>query len=716
VNTLAQTLTTATLAAAQPGAVPPSTHNVLLRNPTPLPGPLTPGIVAGVLTNTAGGRRSVDQRPALSVFLGPGTTVHGLAHWVTRTMWPAGAPAATDEEKLQIARGLWVWNQGYLAWHSSTPWRAGLWFPLPVEVTEAGESWITDWETVRGWGATHPELVNTTLEVPAASLPLPDPHLLRAAVATVLTGMSLDDAATYVEKRLVGNPFEAVFRIVELLRQVETANPADAAALAVGIVRRLAAWELELLAGVTSGHAVLRRLFALARRATGAEATAARAALGAALRLARTEAGEWQPPELVGPGVVPVDLPLPPVAATTALVAANPTDAVKQETVGGPRYMIHGRDLHVGAQTSEKTKTWFGPAYGGRQEPASFIVENAAAIGLTSEADLARLRVVRLISPKEGMLDASRGADSGLLSTGIQQWSAHVNEELTVLLARYRNAAPDLYDLYFGMWGLQVELWWKEGGAEAVAETADPAKVRADNPEAFHADGTPKTGKDFAPRYATFFEVPPGQPRRRLPAPVGAPGVVKPRQAFFGVTKVGNKYHIAPHWCGRVRLASLCSTEYKVTQIWTGVWRFERLARQADPAAIKLEVRGRAFRVRDFVSSEFIAAVALDQHINKPGYVRAAIRGAIVRTERAIARMPADRQHELRPFDTAPANSPLRPAWLRLFQLNYLIERDIYDKQIRDHYLLLLQDRFANDTDLTGLDGEPGSFHGWVGE
>ena len=713
-NTLAQTLATATLAAAQPGAVPPSTYNALLRNPVPLPGPLTPTVVDWPLTNTAGGRRTGDQRPTLSVFLGPGATVHGLAHWITKRLWPAGMTAPTDEGRLQIARGLWAWNQSYLTWHSSEPWRAGLWFPLPVEVTEAGDSWNTDWEAVRLLGLAHPEIAATVLELPAASLRLPEPNLLRQVVATWRTGLSLDDMAAFVERRIVGNPFEAVFRIVEILRQVETTNPADAATLAVKITARVPAWELELLAGVTSGHALLRRLFTLASRATGAEATAAVTAVGTALGLTRTEAGVWQPPELVGPRVVPDELPLPPVAATAPLTAVNATDAPTQEKAGGIRYMIHGRDLHLGQQTTENTKTWYGPAYGGRLEPASFIEANEALIGLTSDAERARLRVVRLISPKEGMLDASRSADAGLLSTGIQQWSAHVNEELTVLLARYKNAAPDLYDLYFGMWGLQVELWWKSAGVEAVAETPDPVKVQAANPEAYNADGTPKAGKDFAPVYATLFEVPPGQPRRRLPAPTGAQNAVKPRQAFFGVTKTGNKYHIAPHWCARVRIASLCSTEYKVTQIWTGIWRFERLARQP-LAGAALKVRGRQFRIRDFISSEFLAAVALDQHINKPAKVPPAIDAAITRTERAIARRDPATQHELRPFDPEPATAPLRPAWLRLFQLNYLIERDIYDKQIRDHYLLLLQDRFKNDTELTGLDGAPGSFHGWVG-
>ncbi|GAA2713348.1 hypothetical protein ACFY2R_23745 [Micromonospora olivasterospora] len=713
-TSLAQTLATATLAAAQPGAVPPSTYNVLPRDPAPLPGPLMRPIVNGALVNGVGGRRTGGQRPTLSVFLGPGATAHGLAYWITQRLWPAGLPAPSVEDRLQIARGLWAWNEAYLTWHGTEPWRAGLWFPLPVELAMAGDSWVTDWESIRLLGLAHPEIPGTTLELPAEPLRLPDPNLLRQAVAAWRGGLSLDDMAALLEKRVVGNPFEVVFRIVEVLRQVETASPADAATLAVKVTARLAAWELDMLAGVTSGHALLRRLFTLASRAGGEPATAAVAALGTALGLTRTEAGAWQPPELVGPRVVPVDLPLPPVAATAPPAAVNPTDAAAQEKTGGIRYMIHGRDLSLGVQTSEETKTWHGPANGGRLDPAAFIVDNEAAIGLTSDHERARLRVVRLIAPKEGMLDASRSADVGLLSTGIQQWSAHVNEELSVLLARYRNAAPDLYDLYFGMWGLQVELWWKVGGAEAAAETPDPVKVRAANPEAFHADGTPKAGKDFAPQYATLFEVPPGQPRRRLPAPTGAQTAVKPRQAFFGATKVGNKYHIAPHWCARVRLASVCSTEYRVTQIWTGIWRFERLARQPLGEST-LKVRGRQFRIRDFVSSEFLAAVALDQHINKPAKVPLAIDAAITRTERAIARLDAATQNELRPFDPGPA-TPLRPAWLRLFQLNYLIERVIYDKPIRDHYLLLLQDKFKNDTELIGLDGAPGSFHGWVGE
>ncbi|MFG3604479.1 hypothetical protein [Micromonospora chersina] len=709
------------LATEHPGSTPPMTYNVLLRVPAGSAAG-TPTIVQGTLQNTIGGRRTPAQRSTLSVFLCPGATLRGIAYWLLRTIKPTGAPDATPYDEMSVAEGLWGWNRDYLAaLGGPTAWRTGLWLPLPVEVAAGGAQWVTDWATVGGWSDRFPATSGVSLDAPAQHLPLPDPAALTADVTTWRAGRDLDELADAIERDLVGNPFEAVFRIVEILRQVAAEDADDAVDLAAEVTGRLTAGELATLAGVSAGHGLLRRLWSLVGPSSAGDAEDARDLLGPALGLTRTGSGAWQPPDVIGPAVLPDELtpvpPAPPVKgkkpAPQGLVVPW---KVAAENPGGRHTMVLGRDLCIGVTDSYTQKngtSWSGPAYAGRLDPAQFIQSNAAAIGFTTAAERARLRVVELIAPNEGRLDAARGADKGTLSTGIQQWSAHLNEELPVLLARFKRVAPDHYDLFFGMYGLQPEPWWRVGGKEAAVEVADPAQVRAANPEAFDSGGEAKQGKEYAPRYATLFRVPPGGGRQRLAEPPDSVVEVLPRHAFFGVSAKGKAYTVAPEWCGRIRLASLCSLPYNTVQVWTAVWRFERLARQPLGKAT-LTVRGRQYRIRDFVSSEYAAALVIDQHINAPFWVTEAIDRAINRTERAIARMPEPMRTELRPFDEG-ASASLRAPWLRLFQINYLAERNLVGKAERDMRITGLHDRFDESNAWAGLDPEPGTFSGWVG-
>ncbi|MEH0972624.1 hypothetical protein V6U77_16005 [Micromonospora sp. CPCC 205546] len=718
---VAEAVAAAGLVTDHPGATPPMTYNVLLRVPAGSAAGV-PTTVRGTLQNRVGGRGAPASRPTLSLFLGPGATLRGIAYWLTRTVKPSGAPDATPYDEMRVARALWAWNRDYLAaLGGQVAWRTGLWLPVPVEIAADGAQWVTDWDTVAGWADNLPTGLPASLDAPAQHLPIPDPVALRAEVTAWSTGRDLAEVADVVERDLVGNPFEAVFRIVEILGRIQARDAQDAVELAATVVGRLAGGELATLAGVTAGHALLRRLWSLVGPADDGDAEEARDALGPALGLTRTGSGGWQPPDVVGPTVVPDELPAVPPAPPVKGRKPAPQGLVvpwKQptENPGGRHTMVLGRDLCVGVTDSYTQKngtSWTGPAYAGRLDPARFIQDNAATIGLTTAQERARLRVTELIAPNEGRLDAARAADKGTLSTGIQQWSAHLNEELPVLLARFKRAAPDHYDLFFGMYGLDTEPWWRVGGKEAVAEVADEAQVRAANPEAFDAAGAARQGKEYALRYATLFRVPPGGGRQRLPEPPDTVTEVLPRHAFFGVSAKGRAYTLAPQWCGRIRLASLCSVPYDLVQVWTAVWRFERLARQPLGKA-KLLVRGRQYRIRDFVTSEYAAALVIDQHINAPFWVTEAIDRAINRTERAVARMAEPMRTELRPFDEG-ASGALRAPWLRLFQINYLAERNLVGKADRDMRITGLHDRFDESNGWAGLDPEPGSFAGWVG-
>src|SRR5206468_2387596 len=93
------------------------------------------------------------------------------------------------------------------------------------------------------------------------------------------------------------------------------------------------------------------------------------------------------------------------------------------------------------AASKKGSSTWAGPAYPGRLDPVDFFKNHTADVNPGSLAKLdACLHVVLTIAPNEGKLDACRAADGALLSTGMQQWSPHVNTEITPLLHRDRKS------------------------------------------------------------------------------------------------------------------------------------------------------------------------------------------------------------------------------------------------------------------------------------
>lgn len=87
-----------------------------------------------------------------------------------------------------------------------------------------------------------------------------------------------------------------------------------------------------------------------------------------------------------------------------------------------------------------------------------FVQDNADAF-----ADLrgSLLRVVQAVSVNEGKLQALNTWDSAYISYGVFQWTAGAGNEageLAGLLDRLRSESPDLFQKYFGAYGLGVEM------------------------------------------------------------------------------------------------------------------------------------------------------------------------------------------------------------------------------------------------------------------
>jgi hypothetical protein len=163
--------------------------------------------------------------------------------------------------------------------------------------------------------------------------------------------------------------------------------------------------------------------------------------------------------------------------------------------------------------------------------------------------------------------------DAGILSTGIQQWSAHSDPELPALLHRFKQLNPAEFLLYFSLYGLDVR---RNGGFML-------RRIRPDD------------------------------------AVVDLP--VADRLAFFGGTRAGAPTTFQTHWAARFREASVASVDYRRAQILEATARFDRIL--AAVGQLTVNLRGAPVRMplNRVVTSQLGAALILDSHINQPAHV-----------------------------------------------------------------------------------------------
>lgn len=207
-----------------------------------------------------------DESPRLSVIVGENLTIRGLARqllplWTTATPFTDPATGAVvplvviDENEL--ARGLAVFNQFYLPLPAMTQWRAGLRFPLPVEIDEA-----THVATV------HPGLIQALAGAFDAAW---EPLLDQAAAATVAPAAAA--LAQQVTDFLAAHP-DALGQGIGLATQALT-NAVATRPLVAAVIRRvgtnafdvalafmdsLVNRQVELLASQRDGAAILAEI------------------------------------------------------------------------------------------------------------------------------------------------------------------------------------------------------------------------------------------------------------------------------------------------------------------------------------------------------------------------------------------------------------------------------------------------------------------------
>ena len=737
--TAATSLRSLVLAAvAKPPPAPkdtPQGRNVLL-HPIGTPPPAEkPTITEGTLDYAHGGHDVTSKRERVYALLGPGATVFGVATVIE----PFVNFASGTQKRIptdSIARAIVKYNEAFIEppaakdYRTWPAWRVGMRVPLPLEIVSASE-WIVNRDAITaldgGFGATlsrHRAL----LELPAVRLEIPDPKALReeqkqlvaAATNTPATlGEGLADA-------LLVNPYEPVFRALELMRQLAAASRLP---FALTVVGRLDDRQANGLARTTGGAVVLRRLWETLANAGGSSTALqqARARVAAALGLVANagEPGGFESPRKSWPSVTPLELPDPVPAGRTRQAEVAPRSRGDEDPLG-MQAMVLGRQLCIGNTASTKQSdgtTWSGPSYAGRVSPVTFAndPEHAAEIGASATPAFAAARhLVLEIADNEGWLDAVRAADAGLISTGVQQWSAHSNKELPVVLARFKELAPDHYDAFFGLYGLDARMWAPASADPnayandmddtGMTEAARKQKIDAANPD---WDATTPYGTKY-PSYCSLWNLDPRERPEETPFPeVGRMGLTTfppkpaedPRSQFFGARHPRSKdgtantklVEVGGEWAARFRLVALCSIPYRVNQLQLACYRIRRIERELPK---QFTLAGRQHTFKQLASSQFAAAAVLDAHINFPWNDKTKPpQNQVARDlEDAATRTPGT------PHD---ASNQLRDEWLLRFRVNYLADRWVYGKKHRDGTIIAKHDA------PKGLSATSGTFTTW---
>ena len=589
-------------------------------------------------------------------------------------------PAMLDEF---LAGAIVAYNEQVLApggfpdpsnWAKALPgWRVGAQLTLPIEFDMATTRWQIDFTLLQ---ALMSRLVKDYFDIyflangAPAELSVPDPQALRDSVVAQMAGVpSIDHLGARFVQRLLDNACDPVFEIVSMFQTLARSARAPGSTPAEAAKRGKATtdtWDLlkemtgglkphhaMVLARISGGHAVLRALMqALLSPLPASSYAAVRDAglelvAGKGLAQQKDVAGAWRPLAHWGPGVEPNELPIAErdvlaadgvrraMALGRAVVVSkkmNPEFAAKWGyTHSVPTGVVNPFDhlkkvFKDGTRTDPMLnqpfsvgRTWT-PRGGGTAEQRARRVIALEGGGLSAQQVLYRMKAASRICAAEGSMDAISNGDPGIISLGFQQWAAHTDEELTVLMERFRVQDAEFFDVCLGTWGLQtlrwrsftkpkaetvknakgkdVEVIKNPGGTPAfkspIEDTLIPQPI--DDDLAREIDDANPFGPDpdamsdlerlsYFPSHATFVEVPAGAARRLLPTP-GDAWKTNPytlaRRFFCGepnpATHRPANLQRSDAWCARMRLAVLVSDDMWRVMLHQAAWRFTRAA------------------------------------------------------------------------------------------------------------------------------------------
>jgi hypothetical protein len=738
--------------------------------------------IAGNLQQALGGLadETVDALRAVAV-PGPQCTLMDVASCLLAVMKVMNP--LVDITELQLVCALVRYNEALLM-PGRTPgpnnpltggafpaWRVGLQLTLPIEFSAAGSAstnladlkrWATEYAS---WGILGSSKWAEPLVAPTDAFALRD-----AVAATVPAGGTLTSLAASLHRKLLTNACATVFEFIETLRAVAAARPADFAGFALDAAASIKAHHAGVLAAISGGSAILRRLWSAlsainpttlsasdATRRAAALKLIAEQGLGLQPRAGATDA--WMSPQEIGPKVWPQEPPLAQSLRWTEKIVKWEKDRQGKSVARTDRWlngMVLGHLVRASNPVAKGDVWGYTHSMRGTNafNPVTYLAQHSAreptlgaALSLSPSAELEsgpidaaklnqRMQLAARIAESEGKLDAISAGDPGIISLGMQQWAAHNDNELTVLLERFRVQAPDLYDLFIGMWGLQIARWAPTLKGTEPDDAVRRQKIDAANPFGPNpATLTTEAARiGYFPNCAAMFKIEPGEaPSLLPPPPYRQPG---PRRSYF--LDDGR----ADAWCARFRLAEILSFELCRVQLHQAAWRLTRVDTKefayGSPQATGVQrFTSNRFTFEPCVSaadetllappatvshtyaqlfpSWLAAASVLDHHINKPSSLLAMINQAIDRT--------LGPSHVLEPFEDRPGHTAYRyvldRAWLARLAIKFLGVRDIPTANLaRTVHLLKVADLRSSSQcsardDQFGLSSEPGSFAGW---
>lgn len=518
-------------------------------------------------------------RARVSAIVGPGATPRGMAerlHPVHTAAATAANPAPTVEE---LAQAILVYSQHYLPVPAMRNYADGLRIPLPVEIDQANGDWIVNGNHVRLWLRSFQTAWRPLLDRRPARLDQPDPVALPQEVRQFLQAQAPALArGIHLLARVLTNPYKEVFFFFEAMRQLAAA----AFEVALVFLDNAVNHQMRLLASLTAGHALLRRLESVLARPPARLTAAQQASL---TRGNNMLSSALRPGGLLAPGR---ELP-----ETAQQLADRPggvggwQQVRPEDPPGGRHRVVLGRDVLAGAIGNFVSggSTYRGPAYGGRIPPSAFIGGQANLLNPRADPRVAaRLRIVEAIAVNEGFLDAVRMRDRGILSIGMQQWSAHADLELPALLAHYEQMAPDEFELFFGLYDLDV----RSNGQDAQGN----------------------------PRFM-LQRVEPNGNRVDLVA-------WNARRDFFGGTTAGATTTFRTDWAARSREAAIASLRFRAAEVLEAAGRLDRIVREVG----SITVGGAQVPLTTLITSQLGVALIFDAHINQPAHVPADLQAA----------------------------------------------------------------------------------------
>jgi hypothetical protein len=423
-------------------------RNIALIPPTP------PAMRSGALIHADAGPPGGGGLPQRVVaVLGPGATFAGIADTLLPRYAEAsgkGGPAAPTRDEL--ARAIVVYAKDYLVAGEWRYHKVGVILPLPIEIDPDLNAWIVDPDRVRELAASFSAAWRPRLSIPPGPLGVPDAlDLETAARNEAATAGTVQALADEQWTQVLRNPSDAVLLFLAILRTLDgggtgSGAPGQAAAAALAALNGATAEQLSVLAATTAGNAVLRRFSALLTPLPPGADPDVKTLLGNALHQAGSRTL-----------VVPREVPQTPAQQASQRGKADPVEGSAADPPGGIHWLVLGRDVAVGRSATARVSAvnYTGPEFKGRVALEPYLAADAASL---VPGDPHKEELLLLVAGLEdqGRLDSVRARDASLITAGLGNWGATDPAGLPALLSAYKTAAPDEFDLFFALYGLDV--------------------------------------------------------------------------------------------------------------------------------------------------------------------------------------------------------------------------------------------------------------------